>query len=140
LCLDHVKDLKKAIKEMSRVLKNGGYLYYSYKSPVSCLREYYEDKDYEITGIGKFIDKRNNKVIYLGASGITQNLSWISDNKLKVYNYPFQIHLKEMIKNNLELLDVVDCYPIKSYKNIDLEKYKQFSKYPLWVIYVCRKK
>jgi len=140
LILDYIEDLNKAFKEINRVLKNGGYLYYSYESPVASLREDYEDSNYKIRAIGKFIDKKRNKTFYFGQKLRTPKMEWFPGMKLQSYNYPIQTNLRCLVKNNFELLDLVDCYPIKSFKKLYPEKYKHHTKYPLWTIYVCRKK
>ncbi|HOW29802.1 MAG TPA: class I SAM-dependent methyltransferase [archaeon] len=140
LILDYIADLNLAYKEINRILKKGGILYYSYNSPVACVREDYEDNNYKIRGVGKFIDKKRNKTIFLGQNGRLENVEWLPGMNIKCYWYPIHIHLRALIKNHLELIDLVDCYPIKSFKNRYPEKYAHHSKYPLWTIYVCRKK
>jgi ubiquinone/menaquinone biosynthesis C-methylase UbiE len=140
LILDYIKDLNKAFKEINRVLKKGGTLYYSYNSPVACVREDYEDSNYKIRGLGKFIDKKRKKTLYLGQNGRLEHAEWLPGMKIKCYWYPINVHLKGIVKNNLELIDLVDCYPVKSFKKKYPEKYKHHTKYPLWTIYVCRKK
>lgn len=140
LILDYIADLNLAYKEINRILKKGGILYYSYNSPVACVREDYEDNNYKIRGLGKFIDKKRNKTIFLGQNGRLEHVEWIPGMKMICYWYPINVHLKGIVKNNLELIDLVDCYPIKSFKKLYPEKYKHHTKYPLWTIYVCRKK
>jgi len=99
-----------------------------------------KDNNYKIRGVGKFIDKKRNKTIFLGQNGRLENVEWLPGMNIKCYWYPIHIHLRALIKNNIELIDLVDCYPIKSFKNKYPEKYIHHSKYPLWTIYVCKKK
>jgi ubiquinone/menaquinone biosynthesis C-methylase UbiE len=140
LCLDYIGDLNKAFKEINRILKKGGMLYYSHESPVRCLREEYEDNNYKISAVGKFVDKKNNKTIYLGQNGNIRNWEMLPGMNMTSYNHPINTNLRALVKNNLELIDLVDCYPGKKFKKIAPEKYKHHIKYPFWTIYVCRKK
>ncbi|MFA7709422.1 MAG: class I SAM-dependent methyltransferase [archaeon] len=140
LCLDYVKDLNNAFKEINKVLKKGGLLYYSYESPVRCVREDYEDENYKIRAMGKFVDKKRNKTIYLGVNKRIAETEWFPGMKLVSYCYPITTNLRALVKNNLELIDLVDCYPTKSFKKVYPEKYAHHLKYPLWTIYVCKKK
>lgn len=140
LILDYIEDLSKAYKEINRVLKKDGILYYSYNSPVACVREDYEDSNYKIRAVGKIIDKKRSKTIYLGQNGRLEKVEWLPGMNIRCYWYPINIHLRNLVKNNFELIDLVDCYPIKSFKKIRPDKYAHHSKYPLWTIYVCKKK
>ena len=140
LCFDYIENLIIAFKEVSRVLKKGGIFYYSYDSPVSCLRENFENEDYKISAIGKFKDKKNNKTYYFGVKQRYKEWDMVSGMHMKTYNYSINKHLKAIVKNNLELIDLVDCYPNKEFKKRAPEKYKKCMKFPIYTIYICKKK
>ena len=59
---------------------------------------------------------------------------------MKTYNKTFRTQLKALVNNNLELIDFIDCKPTLGFKKIHLEAYEVFSKFPIFSIFVGKKK
>lgn len=142
LCMDYIKPLQPVFKEISRVLKRGGLFYYSTASPIASARERYEDKNFEIFGIGKFIDKKSGKMIALGRAWDEKLSEWemVPGMTMRTYEKTFRTQLQTLRKANFELVDFIDCKPIPAFKKYDSEAYKIFTKFPMFSIYVSKKK
>lgn len=142
LCMDYIKTLQPVFKEVSRILKRGGLFYYSTTSPIASARERYEDKNFKIFGMGKFIDKRSGKMMALGRSWDEKISVWemVPGMIMKTYEKTFRTQLQALRKANFELVDFIDCKPIPTFKKYDPEAYKIFIKFPIFSIYVSQKR
>ncbi len=142
LCIDHVDNLDKAFREAGRVLKKAGELFFSCLSPIASAREYYEDENLRIRGLGYVVDKRTNKRIDLGnafSEAIT-NYEMVPGMITKEHQRSFRIILKAIRQAGFELIDIIDCKPVQSFKKYNPEEYNIFTRIPIFSIYVCRKK
>lgn len=142
LSIDYIENLQPVFKEVNRVLKSGGLFYYSNESPIASARERYEDSNFKIVGIGKFIDKKSGKMIPLGRGWNERLAEWemVPGMIMKTYNKTFRTQLQALRKANFELVDFIDCKPIPAFKKYDPDAYKIFTKFPLFSIYVSKKK
>lgn len=142
LSIDYIEDLIPVFKEISRVLKKGGIFYYSNESPIASAREKYEDKNFKITGLGKFIIKKSGRMIALGHGWEEKLMTWemVPGMTMKTYHKTFRTQLQALRKANFELIDFIDCKPIPAFKKYDSKSYKIFTKFPLFSIYVAKKK
>ncbi|MBT3691315.1 class I SAM-dependent methyltransferase [Candidatus Woesearchaeota archaeon] len=142
LSVDYIKNLIPVFKEISRVLKKGGVFYYSNESPIASARERYEDKNFKIFGIGKFIDKKTGKQIALGRGWNERLAKWemVPGMLMKTYNKTFRTQLKSLREAGFELIDLIDCKPTTTFRKYEPAAFKIFSKFPLFSIYVSQKK
>ncbi len=76
LILDYVNNLKKAFKEVARVLKKGGLFYYSNDSIFNSARSKYEDNNIKMSGAGYFFDKKTKKLHIVGDAWKEQLMKW----------------------------------------------------------------
>ena len=142
LVTDYIKDLKKALLEVNRVMKKGGLLYTSDNHPIAMAREAYENDDIKIRGLGYFIDKKTGKKLNLGRSwreGV-EDFDMLPGMRLKVVKRTFRSYLKAIRDAGFELIDYIDCKPIPEFKKYDPDAYELFCKIPIFGICVCRKK
>jgi len=142
LSMHYIDNLNPVLKEINRVLKTGWLFYYSDESPIASTRERYEDDDFKIVGIGKFIDKKSGKTIVLGNSmneGLVER-EMVPGMIIKSYKKTFRTQLQELTKANFELVDFIDCKPISDFKKYNPDSYKVYTKFPLFSIYVSKKK
>jgi ubiquinone/menaquinone biosynthesis C-methylase UbiE len=142
LIIDYVDDLKKAFREVRRVLKKDGLFFYSDNSAISAARQHYEDDTYKIRGTGYFIDKRSNKRFNLGDSwseGVRE-FEMIPGMTIKFYKRTFRTHLKAIVDSGFELVDIIDCKPIPAFRSYDPVAYDLFNKFPIFSIFVCKRK
>ena len=142
LSIDYIENLQPVFREINRVLKHGRLFYYSNESPIASARERYEDKHFKIVGIGKFIDKNSDKMITLGRGWNERLAEWemVPGMIMRTYNKTFRTQLQTLRKANFELVDFIDCKPIPAFKKYDSEAYRIFTKFPLFSIYVSKKK
>ncbi len=142
LSVDYIENLIPVFKEISRVLKNGGKFYYSNESPIASARERYEDKNFKIVGIGKFINKKTGKQVAVGRAWDERLAEWemVPGMLMKTYNKTFRTQLKNLREAGFELIDFIDCKPTPTFKKYDPTAYDVFSKFPLFSIYVSQKK
>ena len=142
LVIDYVKDLNKAFSEVRRVLKKGGLFFYSDNSPIQMAREIREDKRFIYNIVGHIKDKKTNKKVGFGTNwkeGIIE-FEMVPGMKVKWYKRMFRTHLEAIVKSGFELVDFIDCKPVPEFRKYNPEAYGIFTKYPLFSIFVCRKK
>jgi ubiquinone/menaquinone biosynthesis C-methylase UbiE len=142
LAIDYVENIGKVLKEMSRVLKKGGLLYYSTESKINSSKERYENENYKIKGLGEFYDKKSKKYVVLGNFEKDGFAQWemLPGMLMKTYNRTFRTHLHSLSKAGFELVDLIDCKPVPEFKKYDPQEYLVLSKIPFFSIYVGRKK
>jgi len=142
LSLDYVKDLGTAFREVSRVLKKGGFFYFSNESPINMAREDFENDDFKVCGTGYFIDKKTGFRVTIGDAWTECLNAWemLPGMIMKTYKKTFRTHLLALQKNGLELVDFIDCKPTSGFKKVNPSDYEIFKKFPIFSIYVCKKK
>lgn len=124
------------------MLKSGGLFYYSNESPTVSAMEKYEDKNFKITGVGKFKDKKSGKFIVLGRSWNERLSRWemVPGMIMKTYHKTFRTQLLALRNSGFELIDFIDCKPVPAFKKYDKKSYKIYTKFPCMSIYVAKKK
>lgn len=142
LALHYVDNIKNVFKEINRVLKKGGLLYYSTDSLNYLVSDRYEDENYKIKGICEFLDKKRKNTIIVANTKMEGLNEWemLPGMKLKTYKKQFRTQLKALVVSGFELIDLIDCEPSSDFKNYDSEEYEFVSKIPIFSIYVARKK
>lgn len=141
LALHYVEDTRKVFREVNRILKKNGLIYYSSDSLIYLRSEGYQDKNYKIKGICEFYNKRTKQTIILGAKkeGLTE-WEMLPGMKLKTFRKQFRNQLKDLIATGFELVDIIDCEPTLDFKKADPEEYKFVSRIPVFTIFIGRKK
>ncbi len=154
LMIHYVDDLKKAFKEVSRVLKKGGLFYFSTDNPITAARETYEDRRLKIRAVGYVVDKKRNKKIFLGNPGeyiLTEK--WFTGKRsgeyiaktsskwiVKSYVRTVGTYIKTLSNAGFEVINFIDCQPTLAFKKLDPDEYQKLRKCPAFSIYVARKK
>ena len=141
LCLSYFRDISPVFKEVSRVLRKGGLFYFSESAIIARRRSRYENEHFSIRGIGQVTDKITGKEIFVG-NPEEKKVVWemVPGMKLTTYERSFREQLRAIVDNNLELIDIIDCYPVKEFKKQNQEDYEFYSKLPIFSIMICRKK
>lgn len=142
LVLNYVDDLPKAFAEVNRVLKHNGKFLFSTGSPLSSARERYEDKDIKAKVVGYIFKKKGSRKIGLGHAWKDQREEYemVPGMLLKGHVRTFRTYLNAIVHAGFELVDFIDCKPVPAFKRYDPEAYDIYTKFPLFSIYVCRKK
>jgi ubiquinone/menaquinone biosynthesis C-methylase UbiE len=144
LCIDYVSNLEEAFKEISRVLKKGGLFYYSNNSEVNLSRARFENKDLIVRAVGSIYFKDSKTRIGLGnckeEKVITWDMDLVDGMVMKSHKKTLRTQLLALRSSGLELIDLIDCYPTRQFKKYNPKEYPVFSKFPVFTIYVSRKK
>ena len=135
LALHYLKDWNKAFKEVSRVLKKDGVFLFSDDNPVtkSSKSMIHENKKIKALGIRNYFKE-----------GEMHYADWKLPNgktvRIRSYAKTYESIIKMIIKNNFEIIDYVDVYPIPSAKSKFPEEFSLWSKVPKFVIWKLKKK
>ncbi|MGE0792562.1 MAG: class I SAM-dependent methyltransferase [Candidatus Woesearchaeota archaeon] len=142
LSIHYIKDWTFAFKEINRVLKKDGVLYYSTESPIGIARENFENKNIYFRGIGQIIDKNTKEKLMVGDCFKQGKFKWemLPGMIMQTYRKTFRTQLQELRSSGFELIDFIDCKPTSSFKKNDLHAYQIFSKLPMFSIFVAKKK
>ncbi len=142
LSIDYIKNQIPVFKEIARVLKKGGLFYYSNESEFQMAKEKYEDDEFKIEGVGSFLDKKQAKEIFLGNAWKEGLIEWdmLPEMKIKSYRYTYRTQLRNLCKAGFELVDFINCRPTKEFKKIAPHSYEKYSRFPIFSIFVGKKK
>ena len=143
LSVHYVNNLSGLFKEVNRVLKKNGVFLFSTGNPVIYSANVeFNKKDFKFRRIiGSKSFKSGKRIIwgdYFDESPRVENFS--PDIKVKWYKHTYETYIKTLIKNGFEIVDYVDCKPIKSAKKIDKYAYEKCMKLPTFCIFKVRKK
>ncbi|MDD5725949.1 MAG: class I SAM-dependent methyltransferase [Patescibacteria group bacterium] len=113
LVLDQVKDLDQALREVNKVLKNGGIFVFSVAHPLNCATNNYQEQlsDYFTTRKG-----------YFHPTSMTCSIPYYYRN--------FEDYSKTFFNAGFFIKKIVEPKPLPEAKTIFLEKFERFSKLP----------
>ncbi|MBU1201490.1 MAG: class I SAM-dependent methyltransferase [Nanoarchaeota archaeon] len=141
LVVDYIKDLKKAFREVNRVLKKGSLFFYSDQSIISGAREKVriDNKLYNVVGYIK--DDNKEKTCFGNCwKSYVRTVELVPGMKVNQHVRPMRNHLFAIKQAGFELVDLIDCKPTADFKKYDPKTYKIYTKFPLFNIFVCKKK
>jgi len=118
--------------DLDKVFKQDGIFIFSTGNPVAECRKKVKWKGKEFRVFDNYF--RNRKIY-----GTWNN---IKIGKVKVFSYHFtyEILIKAIIKNGFEIMDYIDCYPIKKAKKLFPGDYRTCSKIPYFSAWKLKKK
>jgi ubiquinone/menaquinone biosynthesis C-methylase UbiE len=125
LVVHYISDWDKMFKEVSRVLKNGGYFIFSTGNPVS--------------EVGTKI-KLNGKKFKIFGDYFTERKVCIPKKGAGFYHKTYETIIKTILRNNFEIVDYKDCYPDKKAKTYFPKEYARHIKEPFFNVWKVRKK
>jgi len=131
LAILYIKNQNKLFKEISRILKKGGYFIFSIGNPV---------------GMSKKAIKCGKKKIYILDDYFNERKIYgtfnFGDKKVKIpaYHKTYETIIKTIIKNDFEIVNYKDAYPIKKAKKLFPEFYKEYTNVPFFCVWKVRKK
>ena len=129
LVLHYLKDWNKVFKEIKRVLKTNGYFVFSTTNPVLEIVGNINSngKKIELFEIENYFDE---KKMYKKWKSI----------KMPLYHKTYETIIKTIIKNNFEIVDYKDAFPLKKSKKLFPEDYKKYSKVPFFCVWKVKLK
>ncbi|MEN7982053.1 MAG: class I SAM-dependent methyltransferase [Nanoarchaeota archaeon] len=132
LVVHYLKDWDKMFREVGRVLKKDGFFIFSTENPVVESRK-------KITIGNKKISVFGN---YFNEGKIYGSLKDNKGKKMKIsyYHKTYETIIKTILKNNFEIIDYKDCFPLKKSQKLFPEDYAKYSKNPLFCVWKVRKK
>lgn len=133
LVLDCVRDWGKALREVSRVLKKGGYFVFSAGNPI-------------IEVAAKTVKNKTSLRVIGEKSYFREGLCRSSWGVIKgkevimpFYHKTYETIIKRIIKSGFEIVDYADCKPSVKAKKLFPEYYKSHSIFPIFCVWKIRK-
>ncbi|MFH1308083.1 MAG: class I SAM-dependent methyltransferase [archaeon] len=136
LVIGYLENWDKVFKEVSRILKKRGYFIFSIGNPVTEVAIKIDwDKPYERM-FGNYF--KENK-IYSYWRNILHKKK-VKDIKMHTYHKTYETLIKTILKNNFEIVDYKDCFPLKKSKRLFPKEYAFVSRVPFFCVWKVRKK
>ena len=132
LALHYLNNWNKALKEVSRVLKRGGFFIFSSGNPVEESHKSVKCGKKKFHILDNYFTERK---IY----GTWRN---IRDKKIAVlaYHKTYETIINTILRSGFEIVDYKDCYPIKKSKRLFPEFYDEYTRIPFFCVWKVRKK
>lgn len=132
LVVHYLEDWDKMFREVSRVLKTGGYFIFSTGNPVTECRKKIKFKGREFRVFGDYFKERKIPSIWHNIRG--------RDLKMFFYHKTYESIIKTIVKNNFEIVDYKDTFPLEKAKKVFPDKYALCSKMPYFSVWKVKKK
>ena len=132
LVVHHLKDWDKMFKEVSRVLKKGGYFIFSTGNPVSEVREKVMFKGKKISIEGDYFKERKLHGNWRDNGGKKMEMT--------SYHMTYETIIRTILRNKFEIVDYRDCFPDKKAKKTFPSEYERYSKQPFFCVWKLKKK
>ncbi len=132
LVLDYFDDWNKVFKQINNLLKKNGIFVFSIGNPVSECMEKKKIKGVKVRVYGDYFKERKIYGTWRDIKG-----KYI---RMPTYHKKYDTIIKTIIKNNFEIMDYVDCFPIKKSKRLFPKEYAFASKFPMFSSWKVRKK
>ncbi len=131
LVLDHIENWDLILKEVRRVLKKGGLFIFSEYNPIteSLVKERWFFRKFKI------IKNYFNEGQYKGKWKEPENEAEITH-----HHKTYSTIIKTLVRNNFEIIDYEDSYPIKEGKELFIKQYKEASALPKFCTWKLKKK
>ncbi len=143
LVLEHINNWDEVFKEVKKVLKKDGYFIFSIGNPIIDVAKTYKIKSKPIykneLPLMIFEDYFTERKIYKIWKSILHKKEF-KDIKMPAYHKTYETIIKTILKNNFEIIDYKDCYPIKKAKKLFPKQYRFLSKVPYFCVWKVRKK
>lgn len=139
LVLDYFDDWDKAFREVSRVLKKGGYFVFSIGNPVSEVAKkiVIKGKKYRILGINDYFKEKPIYANWKSPKGqFKEGFSLLVPSYHKTYETIINI----IIRSGFEVAGYKDAYPAVKAKKTFPEYYRRASRTPYFCVWKVKKK
>ncbi|MBS3094183.1 class I SAM-dependent methyltransferase [Candidatus Pacearchaeota archaeon] len=124
LVLDYFSNWDKAFKQVKKVLKKGGFFIFSIGNPVSECTKKIKIRGQKLRVLGK-ISYFDEKKLYATWKNIRgKNIKVVSNHKT------YETIIKTILKNDFEIVDYKDCFPLEKAKKLFPQEYAFTSKFP----------
>ncbi len=132
LVVHYIKDWDKMFNEIKRVLKDGGIFIFSTGNPVSEFLQRIKVGKETIKVLGDYFKEGKKHQIWTNIKN--RNL------KISSYHITYETLIRRILKNNFEIIDYKDCFPLKKAEKLFPGDYREFSKRPYFCAWKLRKK
>lgn len=131
LAIHYVEDQNKVLKEISRVLKKGGYFIFSSGNPVAESRKPIKCGKKKIYFLDNYFKERKIYAMW--------NING-KEIKVSAFHKTYETIINSLLKNGFEIVGYKDAYPIKKAKRIYPEFYKEYTSVPIFCVWKVRMK
>ena len=132
LVVHYLKDWNKMLREIKKVLKKEGYFIFSTGNPVAEAKKKITCGNETV----KVLDGYFNEGKIYG--------EWKNNKgkrmKISTYHKTYETIIKTLIKNGFEIVDYIDCFPLKKAKKLFPEDYAEFIRRPFFSAWKVRLK
>jgi len=132
LVVHYLKDWDKMFKEVSKVLKKGGFFIFSTGNPVAEARKKIKVGKKKISVLDNYFKEGKIYGPWQDNKGKKMRMS--------SYHKTYETIIKTIIKNGFEIVDYKDCFPIKKAKRLFPKDYAEYSKKPFFCVWKIKKK
>ena len=131
LVMHYFSDLDKVFKQVRKVLKKNGVFVFSIGNPVSetSFKKKIGKNKYRLFG-DYFKERVFRRVWKTGGSKVA----------MPTYHKTYETIIKTILKNNFEIIDYKDCFPLIKAKKLFPKDYKHCIKVPYFCVWKLRKK
>lgn len=137
LVVHYLQDWNKMFKQVSKVLKKGGYFIFSTGNPVYEINKKVKigKNSYKVLGILNYFKEKEIHSVWKVRDGIRN-----FDMPIVSYHKTYEDIIKTIIRNGFEIVDYKDCFPLKKAKKLFSKEYDFTSKVPFFCVWKVRKK
>ncbi len=132
LVVHYLEDWNQMFKQVSKVLKKGGYFVFSSGNPVGESRKKIKYKGRKFRVFGDYFNERKMPATWRHVKG--RNL------RMFFFHKTYESVIKSIIRNKFEIADYKDAYPINKAKKLFPEEYKACSETPFFSVWKVKKK
>ncbi len=136
LVIEYFNDWDKVFKQINKVLKKGGFFVFSMGNPVSDSTQKVNKNKPLIREFGNYFKEERQYSTWRNIL----NEKEIKDIQMPEYHKTYETTIKTIIKNGFEIVDYVDCFPLKKAKKLFPRQYNFLSKVPYFCVWKVKKK
>ncbi len=147
LSLHYIKNLKRLIKEIKRVLKPKGIFCFSVPNPVlsSGLKKYNPKNHSFLYLLGEVFDKNKKRIIYgnyfkEGPRKVEFGMKSGKKQFVTMIHRTYQTYINMLVDDDFEIIGYADCKPVPAAKKFNKSEYERNKKLPAFCIFKTRLK
>lgn len=141
LVLHYVKNWKRVLQQVRKVLKRNGIFLFSTHHPAYWSSEKKETSKEKVRLLGSKKNKINHRTKIYGDYLHVRKINdvWYDNFKVTYYHKPFAVMLTEILNSQFQIVACLEPQPLYSAKKINPEFWELYQKLPLFIIFKLKK-